>query len=195
MTSHRSTARPEESRLFRNRSGLVSLAVCAVLAVVLLTDAVVRAGVSAALLLAPWLLLVLWGVYMVTVASGVRPERGGVLVQNLLRRTFVPWRRVSRIGMRWQIEFLLDDGSVLTCFGGPVQSRPRRLGPGRTLEESTTAADDMVAALRRMKTDVETDPTAAGADADVRRTWDKPAVLALLALLACAAAAIVVAYG
>ena len=58
---------------------------------------------------APWPLLVLWGVYVVGVASRVRAHTDGVLVQNLLRTTFAPWARVRRIDMRWQIEIALDD--------------------------------------------------------------------------------------
>jgi len=172
----------------RSRGGVVMLVICAVLAVVLLGDAVVRAGLGSALLLAPWVLLALWAVYVVGVASSIRLQTGGVLVQNLLRRTFAPWPRVQKIAMRWQIEITLDDGRVLTCFGGPARSRPQRLGPGRTREDANGPADDLVAAMRKAKAAGE------ASDAPVRRSWDVPALIALLVLVAWAVTAILIAY-
>ncbi len=168
------------------------LVVCALLTLVLLVDATVRAGLGTALLLAPWLLLVLWAVHVIGVASRIRVQHDGVMVQNVLRRTFVPWARVERVGMRWQLEITLDDGTVLTCFGGPARTRPRRLGPGRTREDADGAAEDMVAAIRRAKAEAG---APAGPDAPVRRTWDVPAVLVLLALACWATAAVIIAYG
>ncbi|MFD5215664.1 PH domain-containing protein [Microbacterium sp. NPDC058345] len=181
-----------------NRGGVALLVVCAVLAVVMLVDAVARAGIGRVLLLAPWLLLVLWAVYVFGVATRIRMRPDGVLVQNLLRRTFVPWHHVVRIDMRWQVEFRLDDGSVLTSLGGPVRRRPQRLGPGRTREDAGGAADDIVAAIRRAKAEAGASGRAGAtesADAPVRRSWDLAAILALLALAGWAAAAVIVAYG
>lgn len=189
MTS-RDAAGAGSGRSYRGRGGLALLVICSVLSVVLLADAAVRAGIGTALLLAPWLLLVLWAVYVIGVAThvGVRPD--GLLVQNALRRTFASWRHVERVSMRWQVEIALDDGTVLTCLGGPVRTRPQRLGPGRTREDSGGEADDMVAAIRRAKAEA-----GASADAPIRRGWDLPAVLALLALAGWAAAAVLIAYG
>ncbi|WCM56288.1 PH domain-containing protein [Microbacterium sp. EF45047] len=191
---------PGSAAPFRNRGGVALLVIGAVLAALLLADAVVRAGVGTALLLVPWLLLVLWGLHVAGVASGIRPGVDGVLVQNLLRRTFVPWSRVRRIGMRWQVEIELDDGSTLPCFGGPVRSRPQRLGPGRRPEDTTGAAEDAVAMLRRMRADAAgtTPADAAGttaggttdADAPIRRGWDVPALVALAVIVAWAVVAV-----
>jgi len=170
---------------------VVLMGVCVIIAVLLLGDAAVRAGVATALLLAPWVLLVLWGVYVVAVASTVRVRPDGVFVQNLLRTTFAPWGRVQRIDMRWQIEITLDDGAVLTCFGGPAVRRPQRLGPGRTKEDGNAAADDIVASLRKAKaTAVEQSPTA-----PVRRGWDARALVILVVIVAWAVAAVLFTQG
>jgi len=107
-------------RVFKVTGAVVLLVLAAILAVVLLIDAVVRSGVANALLLAPWPLLVLWLVYVVGVASDIRADETGVRVQNLLRRTWMPWARVKRINMRWQLEFSLDDGAVVSALGGPA---------------------------------------------------------------------------
>jgi hypothetical protein len=167
------------------------LVICSALSLVLLVDAAVRADVGTALLLAPWPLLVLWGVYVVGVASRVRAQRDGVFVQNLLRTTFAPWARVRRIDMRWQIEIALDDGSRLTCFGGPGRRRPQRLGPGRTKEDANGDADDAVAALRRAKANAErVSPVPS-----IRRGWDVPAIIALLVIVAWAVIAVLLTHG
>lgn len=165
------------------------LAVCAVVVVALFVDAVVRAGIGEALLLAPWMLLALWLIYAIGVASHVRGQADGVLVQNALRRTFAPWPRVRRIDMRWQVEIALDDGSILTCFGGPARMRPQRLGPGRTREDVGGEADDLVARLRRAKADAG---PARGEAAPILRSWDLPALGALLAIAVWAAIAVLV---
>lgn len=169
MTPSRHGAAPR----LRSRGTAFLLVLSTALVVVLLGDAVIRAGLRSALLLAPWMLLGLWAVYAAGVASSVRIERDGVRVQNLLRRTFAPWGRVKRIDMRWQVELALDDGSTLACFGGPARMRPQRLGPGRALEEVDAAAD-AVAALRRARNAAPAD-----ADAPIRRSWDWPALGAL----------------
>lgn len=194
MAQHPGSSGHTAPRL-RSRGAVALFVLCAVLAIVLLGDAVIRAGLGQALLLAPWLLLVLWAVYAIGVASHIEVRPDGVLVQNALRRTFAPWARVERIVMRWQVEITLDDGTTVTCFGGPARMRPQRLGPGRTLEDAGGQADDTVAALRRAKADAASAGAAlAGADAPVRRGWDVPAVVALLVIVVWTAAAVMIAY-
>lgn len=173
----------------RNRGGVVMLVLTAILAIVLLGDALIRAGIGQTLLLAPWVLLVVWAVHVVGVASSIRLRDDGVFVQNLLRRTLVPWARVTQVAMRWQIEITMDDGRVLTCFGGPARSRPQRLGPGRTREDANGTADDLVAAMRKAK-----GAAGAASDAPVRRSWDVRALIALFVLVVWAVVAIVIAY-
>lgn len=184
-------ATPASAASPRNRGGVALLVICSVLSAVLLIDAAVRADVGTALLLAPWMLLVLWVVYVVGVASRVRARHDGVFVQNLLRTTFAPWARVKRIDMRWQIEIALDDGSRLSCFGGPSRRRPQRLGPGRTKEDANGDADDAVAGLRRAKANAEhVSPVP-----PIRRGWDIPSIVALVAIVAWAVLAVIITRG
>ncbi|WCD92600.1 PH domain-containing protein [Microbacterium sp. nov. GSS16] len=179
---------PAGAASLRSRGGVALLVICSIVSAVLLIDAAVRADAVTAALLAPWPLLVLWAVYVLGVASRVRATRDGVLVQNLLRTVFVPWARVQQIRMRWQIEITLDDGSLVTCFGGPARRRPQRLGPGRTKEDANGRADDAVAALRKAKASaVNVTPVP-----PVRRGWDFPAIIALLVLIAWAVTAVLV---
>ncbi|MGB3730756.1 PH domain-containing protein [Microbacterium sp.] len=179
------TARPP--RAFRATGAVVLFGLCAVMAVVLLGDAVVRSGPANAALLAPWPLLVVWGVYVVGVASDVRADATGVRVQNLLRRTWVPWGRVDRISMRWQLEFALYGGEVLSSFGGPARSRPRRLGPGGEKERENADEEDGIAALHRLRSESQTDR-----DAVIVRGWDWISLVIGLALVVWAVNAVAV---
>lgn len=181
------TARPP--RVFRATGAVVLLGLSAVLAVFLLGDAVVRSGPVNAALLAPWPLLVVWGVYVAGVASDVRADATGVRVQNLLRRTWVPWDRVDRISMRWQLEFALYGGQVLSSFGGPARSRPRRLGVGGEKEHGNAEEEDGIAALHRLRS--ESVPDAGDA---VVHGWDWPMIWTGLALVAWAVIAVVIAH-
>lgn len=189
MTSEPAT--PARAASLRNRGGVALLVICSILSAVLLIDAAVRADAVTAVLLAPWPLLVLWSVYVLGVASRVRATADGVFVQNVLRTTFAPWARVAQIRMRWQIEITLDDGSLITCFGGPATRRPQRLGPGRTKEDANGRADDAVAALRKAKANAA--PVAPVPP--VRRGWDVPAIVALLVIVAWAVLAVLVTSG
>ncbi|MGP6171586.1 PH domain-containing protein [Microbacterium sp. A204] len=176
-------ARP--ARVFRVTGSVVLFVLCALVAAALLIDAAVRSGGAQALLLAPWMLLVLWAVYVVGIASDVRADRRGVHVQNLLRRTWIPWSRVKRIAMRWQLELTLDDGVVVRCFGSPARSRPRRIGPERTREDGNETAEDGIARMQRLRLDAEIQP-----DAVVVRTWDWASIIALAVLVVWAAVAV-----
>jgi len=174
-------------RVFRVTGAAWLLGLGGVLAAALLIEAAVRSGIGEALLLAPWMLLILWTVYVVGIASDVRADRAGVHVQNLVRRTFVPWSRVKRIAMRWQIELTLDDGVVVRCLGGPARSRPRRLGPGRTRESENEEADDGIARLKRLQLEAQSAP-----DAAVERTWDAAAILGFVVLAVWAVIAVLI---
>jgi hypothetical protein len=178
-------ARP--ARVFRVTGSVILFAICGVISAGLLIDAVVRAGLIEALLLAPWMLLILWVIYVVGIASDVRADRRGAGVQNLLRRTWMPWNRVKRIAMRWQLELTLDDGSVVRCFGSPGRTRPRRIGPERTREDGNGAVEDGIARMQRFRLDPEL-----RADAVVVRTWDWPAIIALAVLVLWAVVAVLV---
>lgn len=172
-------------RIFPVTGAKILFTLVTVLVVALLVDAAVRSGIGNALLIAPWPLLVLWLTYTAGIASDIRADESGVRVQNVLRRTWMPWQQVTRIALRWQLEITLADGAVVRCFGGPVRSRPRRLGPGRTKEESSPA-DDGIAALQRLRL------SAQGTDGPVRRSWDVTSLAVLAALVVWAVVAVLV---
>jgi hypothetical protein len=178
----------ETARTYRAVSGPVSLVVCSLLALFLLGDAVIRAGWGRMFLLAPWVLLGLWVVYEIAFVSSVRVDDRGAAVQNLLRRTAFGWARVRDIDLRWQLVFRLDDGTDVTCYGGPARARPARR-PTRGDEEAKAPTS-----LRALTAISDRWQTASGsADAPIRRTWDGPALIVLVIIALWAAASVLIA--
>jgi len=179
--------RPDGARTFRAPSGVFAVGLSVLLALFLLGDAVLRAGWGRMLLLAPWILLVLWIVYENAYVSSVHVDDDSVTVRNLLRRTTFGWKRVRSVELRWQLVFVLEDGRRLSCFGGPTKAGPSRR-PSRDGEERTSSGERSFAEIRqRWENAPET------ADAPIVRSWDWPALIALIVIVLWAVAAILIA--
>ncbi|MFB4353016.1 PH domain-containing protein [Microbacterium sp. LS_15] len=175
-------SRPGAARTFRAASGPVTFVLCSLLALFLLGDAVVRAGWGQMLLLAPWVLLGLWVVYEIAFVSTVRVDDDGAVVKNMLRRTSFGWNRVRDIDLRWQLVFSLDDGTDVTCYGGPARARPSRRPSDHDAEANApTGLRDLTEIRDRWQA------TSGARDAPIRREWDGRALLALgvIAVWAC----------
>lgn len=183
MTSPQS---PEGARTYRASSGLLILIPSAALALFLLGDTVVRGSWGQMLLVAPWLLLALWVLYEISYVSSVRVSDDGVIVQNMLRRTSFGWARVRDIDLRWQLQFSLDDGRDLTCWGGPARSRPPRPGRG---EDAEVKVPSGLRTLTDIRDRWEAAPVA---DAPIRREWDVPALIALAVIIIWAVGSVAV---
>lgn len=155
-----------------------------------------RAGVESMLLLAPWVLLGLWILYVIGPASVLRTDDRGVVAQNLLRRTSFEWGRVVDIDMSWQIRFSLDDGSTVTAFGGPARARPRRR-PASVLPDGQRSGDTVRVPVGYTEL-TELRDRWHSADATghtpVSRSWDLPALCALLVIVLGAVVAVLVAH-
>ncbi|WP_091354476.1 PH domain-containing protein [Microbacterium sp. LKL04] len=183
--------RAASPRVFRAPSGTVALILASIVTLLLLVDAVVRAGWGEMLLLAPWMLLVLWFIYVATFVSHVAVDARGATVQNLLRVVRIPWDRVSDIGIRYQVRFTLDDGRTVSAFGGPVAGRPPR--PGLRPDPSPRAR--IPPALRDLELIREqwlsASETGSGAGRVVRG-WDLRAIFALVVIVAWALSAVII---
>ena len=184
---------PVGARTYRASTGIAVLVVCAVLSVFLLGDAVVRGSWGLMLLFMPWVLLVLWLIYVVSVASMVHVDEEGASVQNFLRRTRFGWRRVTELDLRWQLDFTLDDGRKLACWGGPgrIQS-PRMKRSGEVTVPQSLQALTYVRARWENAVERPVGTTGEGVDAPIRRSWDWPAIGALVVIVVWAAIAIAV---
>ncbi|MFJ6679086.1 PH domain-containing protein [Microbacterium sp. NPDC091382] len=157
----------------------------------LLGDAVIRAGWGEMLLLAPWMLLVLWFIYVATFVSHIAIDANGATVQNLLRVVRIPWDRVSDIGIRYQVRFTLDDGRIVSAFGGPVAGRPPRPG----LRPDTSPRARIPPAVRDLDLIREqwqsSGETGSGAGSVVRR-WDVRTIGVLAVIIAWALCAVII---
>ncbi|GGM45724.1 PH domain-containing protein [Microbacterium saperdae] len=168
---------PEGARTLRAPSGVITMVLTGALALFLLVDAVARGGWGQMLLLAPWVLLGLWIIYELSFVSHVRMDDGGVVVQNMLRRTSFGWGRVRDVDMRWQLVFSLEDDTDVTCFGGPAHARQRR---SRMREEDEQKVPAGVRDLTEIRDRWQAaDSTENGA---IRRTWDGRALVALVVI-------------
>lgn len=186
------TGVPGGRRVFRPGSAYPLLIVSAAIVVYLIGDAVVRSSVGEALLLAPWPLLALWGVYAAAFASSVTIDDDGATVCNLLQVIRVPWAAVSDVQWHWQVEFHLKaDGRKIRAVGGPMQGRPgRRPGSADQTPESVQRQFDEIVQRWEAARDAGRVP-----DAVVRRGWDVRALVALAALVVWAGAAVILTGG
>ncbi|MDL5350650.1 PH domain-containing protein [Microbacterium sp. zg-YB36] len=174
-----------ERRIFRATSATISLIVAGVAGALVLGDALVRGGLGQTLLLAPWVLLIVWVVYAVVYVPRVEMDAEGITVVNVLRTTRVPWPRVTDMDTRWQLVVHLDDGSRVGAFGGPSLRRSR----SRSAQQSETPFSDM--ALIRGEWDAARD---AGVPAGpVQRRWNGGVVVSLVVLVASAGASAMIA--
>jgi hypothetical protein len=185
---------PVGARTYRAPTGIAVLVVCTILAVFLLGDAVVRGSWTQMLLYAPWVLLVLWLIYAISVVSMVRVDEEGATVQNVLRRTAFGWRRVAELDLRWQLDFTLDDGKKLACWGGPGRAQSPRLSR-RSGELKVPQSLQALTEVRTRWENAAEQPVRTageGVDAPIRRSWDWPAIGALVVIVAWAAIAVAV---
>jgi hypothetical protein len=159
-----------------------------VVGIALLADAFVRGGAEQGLLLAPWVLLGAWLVYAVMYAPHVATDAEGITVANVLRRTHVPWGRVTDISLRWQLVLTLDDGRRIKAYGGPVAGRPGRPTRAGDLRREPPALQDLV--LVREPWELAREGGAAGGE--MTRRWDLPALLSLAVILVWALIAVLI---
>ena len=172
----------EQPRVFRAPSSVFGLVLGAALAVVLLADAALRAGVGEMLLLAPWVLLALWAVYALLFAPHVRIDADGIRIHNPLRIVDIAWARVTDIDMRWQLEVSTDEPRVVKAFGGPVAGRPGRPALRRD-DERGRREPPAIRDLQLIQDAWESARASAPAKAAVRRFWDIPSLITLAILV------------
>ncbi|MFH8250398.1 hypothetical protein ACH3VR_08555 [Microbacterium sp. B2969] len=181
-------------RTFRSGTAIFGMLGSVVVAALLLIDAFVRGGFVEGMLITPWVLLVLWGVYVFFYAPNVRTDASGIRLHNVLTIIDIPWGRVADVRLRWQVEVVLEDGRVVSGFGGPTRGRAtKRRSIAAETDESTPPAPVREVGLiqeewnraRERGTD----------DAPMRRRADVVALIAFAVIAAWCIIAVVVAYG
>jgi hypothetical protein len=177
-------------RIFRPVSATIGMIASAGVAALLLLDAFVRGGVEQGMLITPWVLLVLWGIYAFAYAPHVETDAAGIRLHNVLSIIDIPWALVSGIRLRWQLEVTVNDGRVMRAFGGPSLSRPRR--------KPETPDDDAVPPSGRDLTLIQeawdhASERGVSATGTLQRRLDVPALVALAIIVAWTVASVMIA--
>ncbi|WP_110588657.1 PH domain-containing protein [Microbacterium suaedae] len=154
-----------EKLVFRSVMGWVWLGIAAVVCGYLLIDMAVRAGAWDAFLVAPWLLAILWVVWVFQTIPRVEADEKGARLFNLLRIVELPWSAVSGVRLRYSAEFELRDGTRVTAWGGSSRRLHRSLK-----RASEDPAEVEIEQLQRLHAN------AAGGSGVVTRTWEWRAV-------------------
>jgi len=156
----------------RATSSAVSFWAAVAIAVLFMGDAAVRGAWAVVAAWLPATLFVLWGLWLILYRSSVRVDAEAATVINLARVHTVPWARVDTVAHGPQLVLDLDDGTSVSCWGGPFPPRPGR----RSAPEQSEA--QRVLQARR--------DGAAPSTAPAEHRWDVP-VLAVGAVLLIAA--------
>ncbi len=173
------------SLTIRSTGGIVWLVVVAAGVAVLFLDVLVRGDLRQTLLIAPWLLLAVWTVWVFMAAPRLRADDAGLVVRNPIRTLEVPWGSVERFAMRWQLEVQLRDDQRVQVWAVGARRAPRRGADGdepRGGRELEILSD--LEAMRAERT--------AAAAAGVRTRWNLDVLLVLAALVVWAAVAVAV---
>ena len=104
----------------------------------------------------------------------------------MLYPTTTDSRTVIDLGGIW--DFALDDGTDISCYGGPARSRPAR--PRADQDDAQSKVPAGVRDLTEIRDRWE---AAVGADAPITRTWDGPALIALGVIVLWAVGAVLIA--
>lgn len=175
-----STPVPESHGTIRSTSGVVGVVISAAVGVFLLGDAVVRGSWGTAMQFAPWVLLILWAIWIGMGASFLRLDDDAAHVQNLLRRHRVPWGRVQDVTVRYQVVLVTEVGRI-PCMGGPAAGRPgiARKGPDGG---PATRVPPLLRVEGQVRDVWEHRRHSAGAQGPVTHSWDWP-MIAIFAVL------------
>ena len=176
-------------RIFRSVAATIGMFASAGIAGLLLLDAFLRGGVEQGLLITPWVLLVLWGIYVFSYAPHVRTDAEGIRLHNVLSVIDIPWALVSAIRLRWQLEVTLHDGGVLRAFGGPSLRRPRKTPEEPEADAVEPSTRDLTLIQEAW---IGAGESGSGESRPVRRTPDLAALVALAIIVAWTVASLVI---
>lgn len=178
-------SREAASRTIRSRTGIVWLVVVGVGVAALLVDVLVRGGALDLVLVAPWLLLIVWVVWAFLATPSLRADERGVSVRNPLRSTTAGWAAVREVTLRWQLELRLDGDRRLQVWAVQARRAPRRTGDAAAA--GSGREQQVLEDLRDLRTSA-----VRSASADVRQRWNLDALVVLAVLVVWAAVAVAV---
>lgn len=167
-------AQDDDKIVFRSTIGWVWFGLATLVSAYLVIDMAVRAGLWDAFLVAPWLLVICWIVWVFQVAPRIEAGDTGARLHNVLRVIDLPWSAVAEVRLRYSAEFELRAGGKITAWGGSSRRLHRSIGR-RTSEDP---ADGEAEVLQRLH------KHAVGGAAPVTRTWDWASIGAAIVIAA-----------
>ncbi|WP_029149214.1 PH domain-containing protein [Microbacterium indicum] len=177
---------PSDDRplVLRSRGAWVWFGITTAICAYLLIDVFVRGDALQGVLIAPWMLLAVWFVWVFLVSPRIVADAAGATVRNPFVVSEIPWGAVRAIGLRYQTEFELRAGGRITAWGGAARG-PARSRRGRAAADERI--DDQLSELEKLREGADRAPAA------VRRRADWPAIGAFVAIAIWAAIAVAVA--
>jgi len=108
-----------ERIVLRPASALWTFGLVAAFLLWLFSDAVIRGAWEFALSVLPWMLLIVWVVYVVMLRPCVALGPSGITIVNVFRRHLIPWHLVDDFTTRFSLLVRLKDGSAIRSWGAP----------------------------------------------------------------------------
>jgi hypothetical protein len=135
--------------VLRPASALWTFGIVAAFLLWLFTDAVIRGAWAYALSALPWLLLILWVVYVVMLRPCVALGPDGITIVNVFRRHRIPWTLVDDFTTRFSLLVRLTDGRAIRSWGAPSTGIDRPFQTGSPDSRFAAPEQPRAAGVRR----------------------------------------------
>ncbi len=164
--------------MLRPASALWTFGIVAAFVVWLFADAVLRGATEFALTALPWLLLILWTVYVVMLRPCVALGPDGITIVNVFRRHRIAWSLVDDFTTRFSLLVRLRDGRAIRSWGAPSTGIDRPFQTGSPDSRFAAPESPRAAGVRRTgpgglgSAPRRSQPTIAGIIEGARDRWD-----------------------
>ncbi|WP_108250273.1 PH domain-containing protein [Planctomonas deserti] len=135
--------------MLRPASSLWTFGIVAAFVLWLFVDAVLRGATEFALTALPWLLLVLWTVYVVMLRPCVALGPDGITIVNVFRRHRIAWALVDDFTTRFSLLVRLKDGRAIRSWGAPSTGIDRPFQTGSSDARFAAPEQPRAAGVRR----------------------------------------------
>jgi hypothetical protein len=164
--------------VLRPASALWTFGIVAAFVVWLFADAVLRGATEFALTALPWLLLILWAVYVVMLRPCVALGPDGITIVNVFRRHRIAWSLVDDFTTRFSLLVRLTDGRTIRSWGAPSTGIDRPFQTGSPDARFAAPESPRASGVRRTGPGGlggpprRSQPTIAGIIEGARDRWD-----------------------
>ncbi|MFD3446420.1 PH domain-containing protein [Microbacteriaceae bacterium 4G12] len=141
--------RQPERIVLRPASSLWTFGIVAAFVLWLFVDAVLRGATEFALTALPWLLLILWTVYVLMLRPCVALGPDGITIVNVFRRHRIPWALVDDFTTRFSLLVRLKDGRAIRSWGAPSTGIDRPFQTGSSDARFAAPEPPRAAGVRR----------------------------------------------